>query len=159
MFALELLLGAVASLLLLPVGVLFVQLVLALMLPVAGHDKLGKRGRIGIIVPAHDEATIIAGTLRSIVSQLAPSDRLIVVADNCSDETASVATECGVETIVRTDSGRRGKGYALDFGIRHLAPARPDIVIVMDSDCQIGPGAIDRLARVCMTAEIGRAHV
>ena len=150
--ALELLLGAAASLLMLPVGVLFVQLVLALMLPVAGHDKLGKRGRIGIIVPAHDEASIIAGTLRSIVSQLAPSDRLIVVADNCSDETASVATECGAETIVRTDSGRRGKGFALDFGIRHLAPAQPDVVIVMDADCQIGPGAIDRLARVCMTS-------
>jgi cellulose synthase/poly-beta-1,6-N-acetylglucosamine synthase-like glycosyltransferase len=146
----EILLTGAALLLLLPVSVLFVELVLAVVLPAVPSDQQGTRGSLGIIVPAHDEASIIAGTLRSILAQLTASDRLIVVADNCSDDTARVASISGAETIVRIDSARRGKGYALDFGIRHLAQAPPDVVIVIDADCEVESGTIDRLARVAM---------
>jgi cellulose synthase/poly-beta-1,6-N-acetylglucosamine synthase-like glycosyltransferase len=136
-------------LLMLPVAVLFVEAVLASTPPVLRSEKLGARRSLAIIVPAHDESSIIGSTLRSIIPQLAPSDRLIVVADNCSDETAAVAAVSGAETIIRTDADRRGKGYALDFGVRHLALAPPEVVIVIDADCEIGAGAIDRLVRVC----------
>ena len=138
-------------LLTLPVAVLFIEVLLA----VTGKEPLsessGARGSLAIVVPAHNEASMIAATLRSIVPQLGSSDRVIVVADNCSDETAMVATTAGAETIVRTDPTRRGKGYALDFAIRHLARAAPDVVIVIDADCQAAPGSIDRLVRVCTT--------
>jgi cellulose synthase/poly-beta-1,6-N-acetylglucosamine synthase-like glycosyltransferase len=43
---------------------------------------------------------------------------------------------------------RRGKGYALDFGIRHLKSDAPEIVLIVDADCRLGPGVIDRLARL-----------
>jgi cellulose synthase/poly-beta-1,6-N-acetylglucosamine synthase-like glycosyltransferase len=99
-------------------------------------------------VPAHDEALIISRTLQTILPQLAPGDRLVVVADNCTDETAALAAAEGADVLVRTDLVRRGKGYALDYGIRHLESDAPEIVLVVDADCRITPGAIERLARL-----------
>jgi cellulose synthase/poly-beta-1,6-N-acetylglucosamine synthase-like glycosyltransferase len=150
--ALEILLGAAALLLLLPVAVLFVEVLLAVSKRAPDTGKAGARGSLAIVVPAHDEASMVATTLRSILPELSASDRLIVVADNCSDETAAVAAASGAETIVRTDPARRGKGYALDFAVRHLARTAPDIVIVIDADCRVAPGSIDCLARVCTNA-------
>jgi cellulose synthase/poly-beta-1,6-N-acetylglucosamine synthase-like glycosyltransferase len=135
---------------LLPVAVLFIEVLLAVTMQRLRPEEMGARGSLAIVVPAHNEASMIAGTLRSILPELCPSDRLIVVADNCSDETAAVAAASGAEAIIRTDPARRGKGYALDFGIRHLEHAAPDVVIVIDADCQVSAGSIDRLIRVCM---------
>ena len=136
-------------LLMLSVAVLFIEVLLAVTKDEPHSETEGARGSLAIVVPAHNEASMIAATLRSILPELGASDRLIVVADNCSDETAAVATTCGAETIVRADVTRRGKGFALDFAIRHLARAAPDVVIVIDADCEVAPGSIDRLLRLC----------
>jgi cellulose synthase/poly-beta-1,6-N-acetylglucosamine synthase-like glycosyltransferase len=149
---LEILLVGATLLVLLPTAVLFAQVLLAVTPRGVEKAQEGERRRLAIVMPAHDEASIIAGTLRSIVPQLGESDRLIVVADNCSDETAAIAAVEGAEVIVRSDSTRRGKGYALDFGVRHLELDAPDIVIVVDADCLVATGSIDRLARLCAHA-------
>jgi len=143
------LLSAAALVLLVPVLVLFLEVALAVTGQGSPAAQPGERRRLAVVIPAHDEAAIIAGTLRSLTPQLTDSDRLVVVADNCSDETASVAAAEGAEVIVRSDSGRRGKGYALDYGVRHLEADAPGIVIIVDADCRVAPGAIDRLARLC----------
>jgi cellulose synthase/poly-beta-1,6-N-acetylglucosamine synthase-like glycosyltransferase len=101
------------------------------------------------LVPAHDEALVIRAMLASVTPQLLDGDRLLVVADNCSDDTAQLAHEAGAEVVERHDTRLRGKGYALDFGVRHLAQRPPEVVIVVDADCQVGEGAIDCLARRC----------
>lgn len=112
------------------------------------------RPRLAVLVPAHDESAGIAACLRAIGPQLRDGDRLLVVADNCSDDTADQARACGAEVIERHDAARRGKGYALDFGVRHLAAAPPDVVVVVDADCLLHDDALDRLAR--RSAESGR---
>jgi cellulose synthase/poly-beta-1,6-N-acetylglucosamine synthase-like glycosyltransferase len=139
--------------LLLPAAFLCAEVLLAVTKRVEGSRESGERGRLAIIMPAHDEASIIAATLHSVLPQLNPSDRLIVIADNCSDDTAKLASAAGAEVIVRTDSSRRGKGYALDFAVRYLERDAPKIVIVVDADCQVAEGSIDRLARVCTRTE------
>jgi cellulose synthase/poly-beta-1,6-N-acetylglucosamine synthase-like glycosyltransferase len=65
-----------------------------------------------------------------------------VVADNCTDDTAAIAKAAGVEVVVRTDPVRRGKGYALEFGVRHLRLDPPDVVVIMDADCRLGENAL-----------------
>jgi cellulose synthase/poly-beta-1,6-N-acetylglucosamine synthase-like glycosyltransferase len=149
----ELFLCAAALALLVPVSVLSAELLLALRYDgKSAMPETGERRRLAILMPAHDEASIIASTLRSVIPQLAPNDRLLVVADNCSDETAAIATTEGAEVIERSDALRRAKGYALDFGVRHLERDKhgpPEIVIIIDADCQVSAGAIDRLARMC----------
>jgi len=110
------------------------------------------RQRIAALVPAHNESTALASTLEDVKAQLRPRDLLLVVADNCTDDTATVAKVSGAEVVERNDSKRIGKGYALDFGLRRLDRDPPDIVVMIDADCRLADGAIDRLASACATA-------
>ncbi|ATE66992.1 glycosyltransferase family 2 protein [Rhizorhabdus dicambivorans] len=105
--------------------------------------------RITILIPAHDEAAGIAGTIAALRGP--EGSRLLVVADNCGDGTAALAREAGAETIERHDPGRRGKGHALAFGRDHLAADPPDVVIVLDADCAIEGDSIPRLAAAAWT--------
>jgi len=146
---LEVLLSGIAILLLLPVAVLLVEVLFAAT-DINGEAAVqGERRRLAILIPAHNESGMIAATLRSIKPQLAHLDRMVVVADNCTDDTGKLAEKEGAEAIARSDLTRRGKGFALDFGIRHLEQNAPEIVIIVDADCQVAPGTIDTLARVC----------
>ena len=111
-------------------------------------------GRIAVLIPAHNEGAGLQATLDDVKPQLGPGDRLVVVADNCSDDTASVATERGAEVAVRNDLTRIGKGYALDWGIKYLATEPPDIVIVIDADCRVAHGTIARLAGACEQRQV-----
>ena len=73
-------------------------------------------------------------------------DRLIVVADNCSDDTRQIATDAGAEVISRDDAERRGKGFAMDFGVRHLTVDPPEVVIFVDADCLPDADSMSRIA-------------
>src|SRR5580698_3636168 len=118
MIVLEVVLVGTTLLLLLPVVVLFVEVLLATATREGNATPIDRRSRLAVVMPAHDEESIIAAALRAVMPQLSSTDRVIVVADNCSDQTASIAAAEGAEVIVRSDSIRRGKGYALDFGVR-----------------------------------------
>jgi cellulose synthase/poly-beta-1,6-N-acetylglucosamine synthase-like glycosyltransferase len=146
----EALLGCAAVLLLVPVTVLLVEVLLALTSRGREISEEGMRPRLAVLIPAYNEASIIAGTIRSVLPQLSISDRLLVVADNCLDETAAIASAAGAQVIERSDTTRRGKGYALDFGVRHLGTDAPEVVVVVDADCQLAADALDRLARRCV---------
>ena len=146
----ELILCLLSLLTLVPVSVVFVQ-VLAAMPARRRRDMAdGYRPRVAILVPAHNEALMIANTLRAILAQVNKQDRVLVVADNCADDTAVIAARLGVEVIERTDTQRVGKGYALDFGVRHLMYDPPQVALVIDADCEMHTGAIDRIAKLCL---------
>ena len=91
---------------------------------------------IAFLIPAHNEAAVIAATIRDLKLK-AFGSRILVVADNCHDETAHQARMAGAQVAVRTDSDRRGKGYALAFGRDVLAKTPPSIVVVLDADCTV----------------------
>lgn len=99
-----------------------------------------------VLMPAHNEAEVIADTLAALTPQLAPQDRLIVVADNCTDETAELARSAGATVLERNDDARRGKGYALDCGLRFMAASPPAAVVIVDADCQFRAGSVRDLA-------------
>ena len=142
-----------ASLLAIPVSVFFLEIVTALLLPVRKFSFGSRKDfphRAAVLIPAHDEATHLGLTIANIRAQLLDGDRLLVVADNCNDDTAAVALSAGAEVIVRNDLTRTGKGYALDFGLQHLRLDPPDLVIMIDADCRIVEGTIDRLATTCV---------
>jgi cellulose synthase/poly-beta-1,6-N-acetylglucosamine synthase-like glycosyltransferase len=101
---------------------------------------------VAILVPAHDEERTIFATVTALRSELQDGDRLIVIADNCSDQTAKLARDAGAEVIERIDPERRGKGFALSFGAEYLSANPPDVVVVMDADCRVERGTLSRLA-------------
>lgn len=131
---------------LVPVTVLLAQALLAWRPVRSAAPAPGPRPSIAVLIPAHNEEGGLLATLSSLQPQLSVSDRILVVADNCSDRTAEVARQAGAQVIERSHAQLRGKGYALDFGVNALADAPPDVVVIVDADCIVGEGAIARLA-------------
>lgn len=105
-----------------------------------------ERPIVTVIMPAHNEGARIAPFIEKLLPQLGESDRLLVVADNCSDDTAAVARAAGAEVIERQDPDRRGKGYALAYGRDHLRSNPPECVVVLDADCELEAGALPLVA-------------
>jgi 1,2-diacylglycerol 3-beta-glucosyltransferase len=99
----------------------------------------GRNLRLAVLVPAHDEEAGIAATLAALTGAAYPEDerRIVIVADNCGDSTASVAAAAGAEVWERTDPERHGKGFALIWALeRLLALDDPfDAVVFVDADC------------------------
>jgi cellulose synthase/poly-beta-1,6-N-acetylglucosamine synthase-like glycosyltransferase len=102
--------------------------------------------RVAVLIPAHNEESGIADTVTALRAQLSEEDRLVVVADNCTDTTAQRARAAGAEVIERDDCARHGKGYALAFGAAHLAARPPEVVVIVDADCRISDSGIAQLA-------------
>lgn len=143
----------VAGILAIPALVVCVQLFLSCLPPSnrkrIQSDGAAGRQKLAVLIPAHNEEAGIRGTIRNIRGQLADGDRLIVVADNCTDRTEQLARQAGAEVVVRQDATRVGKGYALQAGydyLRNGAGARALIVFV-DADCTLTPGTLDNLSR------------
>jgi cellulose synthase/poly-beta-1,6-N-acetylglucosamine synthase-like glycosyltransferase len=76
---------------------------------------------------------------------------LIVIADNCSDQTGAIALSLGASVLERYNPKKLGKGYALDYGLKHLESDPPDIVVFVDADCIVKPGAIMTIAQQAHT--------
>jgi cellulose synthase/poly-beta-1,6-N-acetylglucosamine synthase-like glycosyltransferase len=146
---LDAILSVLAALFFVPIAVLTIEVAAAVYGRRVVFRTSGTRTPVAILIPAHNEEGGISATLRSIAPQLEERDRLIVVADNCTDATRHIAEAEGAEVVSRTNLEKRGKGFALDFGLRYLRSNPPDIVIIVDADCHVTPGAIDQLAKVC----------
>jgi biofilm PGA synthesis N-glycosyltransferase PgaC len=110
---------------------------------------------ITVLVPAHNEAACIADTLLSLQSQSHRPERIIVVADNCSDATEDIAKALGVE-VFRTVGNTRKKAGALNQALREVLPhqGENDLVMVMDADTVLDDGFLEATVRR-MTADRG----
>jgi len=83
----------------------------------------------------------------TVLPELAPQDRLVVIADNCTDKTGDLARKRGAIVIERAEPDRRGKGYALSYGLQFLAKDPPQAVVMLDADCTVSTGTVEKLAR------------
>lgn len=141
----------------LPLMVLFVQVVVAYfskhLYQTAKPIQTVNQHSLAVIVPAHNEEIGLANTLRAIMPQLKSSDRLLVVADNCHDQTAHIAKSMGATVIERFNLEQRGKGYALDHAVKYLASDPPEVVLIVDADCIVSDNLIATLASECMATQ------
>lgn len=145
----NILLIAIATVFLCQGLVLFIQVVSSF-IPARRVADDGRRPSVAIIMPAHNEEEVISQTLQIVIPQLLPGDRLLVVADNCQDRTAELARAAGAEVVEREDLQNRGKGYALDYGVRCLEATPPEVVVIIDADCFVTPNLLDKLAKDCL---------
>lgn len=99
-----------------------------------------------VLVPAHNEEGEIGKTLQILLEDLPEKTRILCVAHNCTDSTASVARRLGAEVIEVNDSATGGKPDALKAGLRFLDANPPEVVVVIDADCSVVKGAIRLLA-------------
>lgn len=128
--------GALACLVTLPGTLELGLLSLASMLPrrrERSQGPLGRTPRLAVVIPAHDEEDTIGRCLGSLLAD-DPYVDVFVVADNCEDDTATLAAVLGARVLVRRDPERRGKGYALDFAFRRLLEEGFEAFVVVDAD-------------------------
>lgn len=114
----------------------------------------GRRGRvcrpvgrpepITVLIPAHDEAAVLRGTVEAVRASTVPT-RILVIDDGSTDETAAVAaalTRSYAEVAVVSHPVNRGKAAALQTG---LALADTELVATIDADTLPDPAALARL--------------
>jgi 1,2-diacylglycerol 3-beta-glucosyltransferase len=113
--------------------------------------------RFRFVVPAHNESAGIAATVQSLLGVDYPASLfdVLVVADNCDDDTAEQARAAGATVLERQDKERRGKGYALLLAFSSL-PAEVDAVVVVDADTLVSPNLLRAFAQ---RRELGAAAV
>lgn len=103
------------------------------------QGKRTPQNRFIILVPAYNEELLIGEVIAGLHQQFYPADHyeIVVIADNCTDATAAIATAAGATTLVRHDLSHRGKGQALNWAIQGplLAWNRPwDALVIVDAD-------------------------
>ncbi len=94
--------------------------------------------RIAVVIPAHNEESSIGRTVRSVAALDYPRDltETFVIADNCTDTTASIARSLGATVLERFDDVKKGKGHALRWTFDQLLAREPrwDGFVVIDAD-------------------------
>lgn len=147
----NILLFILVSLSAIPIAVFFIE-VLCSLLPKKNVFTLDRNTEplVAVLIPAHNESGTIEHTLENITKQLSENGLILVVADNCSDDTATIAGTHGAEVIERTHKENLGKGFALDFGVKHLANNKPDVVIIVDADCLLDDGTLQKLVHAAV---------
>lgn len=97
--------------------------------------------RFAVLIPAHDEESVIEATVRALVEQRYANEdfSVHVVADNCTDATADVARRAGADVHERDDPDDPGKGSALNWLYRMVGIDEYDAVVVVDADTIAAP--------------------
>jgi 1,2-diacylglycerol 3-beta-glucosyltransferase len=129
---------ALISLLFLGISLYLVVLTVAAFLFKKSSDDSARPLKLAVVIPAHNEALQIQATVEAVRRSRYPEDcyRVVVIADNCEDETAVVAEGAGAQVFERSDPTARGKGQALDWFFRGQEEAYSayDGVAIIDAD-------------------------
>jgi hopene-associated glycosyltransferase HpnB len=115
------------------------------------------------VIPARNEAPVLAQAIHSLCTQNYPGDfHMILVDDGSDDGTAAIARAAAPEsilTIVAAEpppAGWTGKMWAVAEGVRRSAPFSPDLLLLTDADIVHGPGTVEQLAS-CVESGYGLA--
>ena len=124
---------------LVPLGYLALQALAAMRpAPPVALDRAPSH-RFVIAIPAHDEGAVIEETVRRLLALDYPRDLFSVhiVADHCTDDTASLARVAGAVVHERQEGPRSGKGAALSWLLGRVLDDRCDAVVIFDADTQV----------------------
>ncbi|MBC2714605.1 MAG: glycosyltransferase [Desulfobacteraceae bacterium] len=102
-----------------------------------------------IVIPAHNEELFIQRILKSIVEQNYPVElfNIIVVADNCTDNTATIASGENIEVLIRKNTKDYGKGHAIKYALDNSDNYDYDALFIIDADSVINKNGLASLNR------------
>ena len=109
---------------------------------------------VSVLIPAHNEESVIIQTVKSVLASNLQDLRVVVVNDGSSDRTGELLdAHFGQDPRVRIlHQVNRGKAAALS---RALGEAQTDIVVTIDADTEIEPDAIPKLLRHFSDEKVG----
>ena len=124
-----------------------------------GHapvDTRDREGNITALIPCHNEQECLPHAIRSLLLQTRPPDRIVVVADNCTDATVEVGRTFGVE-VWETVANRHKKAGALNQALDRLLPSlsEEDAVLIMDGDSFLDTGFVEHAAKKLASGRYG----
>jgi cellulose synthase/poly-beta-1,6-N-acetylglucosamine synthase-like glycosyltransferase len=105
------------------------------------------RTRFLVLVPAHNEARVIGRCLGAIYADAREGDRVLVVADRCTDATAAIARRFGALVLERGPADEPGRAAARQAGLDRARELEWDAVVMLDADSVIAPGFFDACER------------
>jgi cellulose synthase/poly-beta-1,6-N-acetylglucosamine synthase-like glycosyltransferase/peptidoglycan/xylan/chitin deacetylase (PgdA/CDA1 family) len=143
-------LASVLSVLFILVGALSVLRVVVLLVFARRHDRRVRRPLdpsaaappLSIVVPAYNEAKVIAAAVQSLAASDYPDFEVIVVDDGSTDDTARIVRDLGLPGVRVIGQVNAGKATALNTGV---AAATHDIVVMVDADTVFEPDTLREL--------------
>ena len=152
---LEIILLLVGGVLTIPCFIFFIECFAAFVSREPDGDLTSvNRPKTTVLIPAHNEAEQIKEVLEVLQQQITEQDQIVVVADNCHDDTAELARSTGVTVLERENLEDRGKGYALDYAMKQIKDNPPEVLVILDGDCIIEPNTIKNIT--CKAIATGR---
>ena len=107
--------------------------------------------KVSVVIPAYNEESTIAKTLRSIIRTRYPDFEVLVVDDGSKDKTLSIAKRFAGQKVKVLHKKNGGKASALNFGIRR---AKGKIIFTMDADTTVDPGSMKKMVRFFKDPEV-----
>ncbi|MFR8104282.1 MAG: glycosyltransferase family 2 protein [Clostridia bacterium] len=122
-----------------------------------------KQNRFMAIIPAHNEAGVIANLIESLKKQDYPKELydIYVIADNCTDNTAKIARDAGAIVYERFDSTKKTKGYALNWFLQQKIEedAPYDAFCIFDADNIVDVNFIKNMnKKLCQGEEVVQGY-
>ncbi|MFI3270517.1 MAG: glycosyltransferase family 2 protein [Pseudomonadota bacterium] len=117
------------------------------------HDYSSKKN-IMILIPAHNEEKIIEKTIKSVIDSKCLVDKeiyttdIVVIGDNCTDGTVSIARSKGACVVKRTYQGAlQGKGKTLDWFMHSYKDMviASDYIAIIDADTIVAENFIETM--------------
>jgi glycosyltransferase involved in cell wall biosynthesis len=108
--------------------------------------------RFCVLIPAHNEEKVLGATLAAIRSDVRPGDLILVVADRCSDDTATIARAQGAHVLeLQPGSATHGRAQARQRGVEYALGLAWDALLMIDADSRIEPGFFAACERLLAT--------
>ena len=124
-------------------------------LPKRKYKEATKKNRVGIVIAARNESEIIGRTIKILQNMNYPKDKfeIIVMADNCTDNTAEVAKLLSNEVKVRvferfeSDKKKHNVGWALNYLFEQLKPNLNDydFFVRFDADAVVDKEYLNKM--------------
>jgi biofilm PGA synthesis N-glycosyltransferase PgaC len=105
-------------------------------------------GAVTALLPAHNEEANLGAAIASLTGQTEPPAHIVVIADNCTDDTEAIAVRLGVQ-VLRTKDNAYKKAGGLNQALDALLPDMDDdeLVLVMDADSLLDPTFLEEARR------------
>jgi len=123
-----------------------------------------KNYRFAVVICARNEEQVIGNLLDSLNSQDYSGDSydIFVIADNCTDQTAHEAKKHGATVFERFNNVRKGKGFALQWGLSRIMdknPGKYDAICVFDADNLASANFLTEMnACLCSGADVAQGY-
>lgn len=112
---------------------------------------------VSIMIPAHNEESVIANTVENIMQIDYPAFEIIVIDDRSSDNTAAVINElaskhANLKALIRDKDAFPGKSAVLNDALKI---ADGDAILVFDADATVEPDFLKKLVPNLEPADVG----